>query len=97
MIRITCEPQKYSMTVEGHSGSAPKGEDLICAAVSIVTLTLAEMVVTVCTDREVTVRDGYARIRGGKAAAQYFDFARTAFKALSAEYPEHVLLVDHYA
>ena len=96
MIKITCEPQAYRITVEGHSGSAPKGEDLVCAAVSIITLTLGEMVLTVCRDREVKLREGYARIRGTKEAAQYFDFARTAFKALAAEYPEYVLLADKF-
>lgn len=97
MTKITCEPQAWRITVEGHSGSAPKGEDLVCAAVSIIVLTLAEMVVTVCKDREIEIRDGYARIRGAKEAAQYFDFARTAFKALAAEYPEYVLLADKYS
>lgn len=97
MIKVTCEPQAYRITVEGHSGSAPKGEDLVCAAVSIITLTLGEMVLTVCRDREVELREGYARIRGTKEAAQYFDFARTAFKALTAEFPEYVLLADKYS
>ena len=96
MIKITCEPQTYRITVEGHSGSAPKGEDLVCAAVSIIVLTLGEMVLTVCRDREVELREGYARIRGTKEAAQYFDFARTAFKALAAECPEYVLLADKF-
>ena len=97
MIKVTCESQAYRITVEGHSGSAPKGEDLVCAAVSIITLTLGEMVLTVCRDREVELREGYARIRGTKEATQYFDFARTAFKALAAEYPEYVLLADKYS
>lgn len=97
MIKITCEPQAYRTTVEGHSGSAPKGEDLVCAACSIVTLTLAEMVLTVCNDREVELREGFAKIRGTKEAASYFDFARTAFKALAAEFPEYVMLADKYS
>lgn len=97
MIKVTCEPQIQRMTVEGHSGSAPKGEDLVCAAVSIIVLTLAEMVITKCDDREIEIRDGYARIRGTKEAVWYFDFARTAFKALTAEYPEYVLLADKYS
>lgn len=97
MIKITSEPQAYRVTVEGHSGSAPKGEDLVCAACSIVTLTLAEMVLTVCEDREVELREGFAKIRGTERAAEYFDFARTAYKALATEFPEYVTYTDKYS
>ena len=97
MIRVTFETPMFAVTVEGHSGSAPKGEDLVCAACSIVTLTLAELVLTVCHEREVEMREGFAKIRGTKEAVQYFDFARPAYKALAAEFPEYVLLADKYS
>lgn len=96
MIKVTCEPQKHTITVEGHSGSAPKGEDLVCAAATILTVTLAELVDSVSHEREVEMRDGYAKIRGDKRSAVYFDFARTGFKLLAGDYPEYLMLADKY-
>ena len=41
MIRVVYEPNAHSMGAEGHAGSAPYGEDLVCAAVSALMLTLS--------------------------------------------------------
>ena len=45
-IRFYQKPAKGSihMTVKGHAASAPKGEDLICAAATMLTYTLAQTV-----------------------------------------------------
>lgn len=94
MIRVTYGPEKWSVTVEGHSGSAPKGEDLICAAATILTLTLAETVEAVCEERELELREGYAKIRGGANAAPYFDFVRTGFGMINGMHPEHLTVED---
>lgn len=96
MIKVTYEPQKHTVTVEGHSGSAPKGEDLVCAAATILTVTLAELVDSVSHERVIEMRDGYAKIHGDKRSAAYFDFARTGFKLLAGDYPEHLMLADKY-
>lgn len=42
MIEVTAK--NCSLTVKGHAKSAPKGYDLVCAATSILCLTLAENV-----------------------------------------------------
>ncbi len=39
MIRI-CRLGKTSVTIRGHAGSGPYGQDLVCCAVSALTLTL---------------------------------------------------------
>lgn len=36
------EPGELGLRVQGHSGSAPAGKDLVCAAASILAWTLAE-------------------------------------------------------
>lgn len=41
MIRVVYDPHAYSMCTEGHADSAPYGEDLVCAAVSALMLTLS--------------------------------------------------------
>ena len=44
--RFYTKPQKGSihMTIRGHAGSAPKGEDLVCAAASMLGYTAAQAV-----------------------------------------------------
>ena len=41
MIKIIYEP--YEVLLEGHANSAPKGKDLVCAGVSVLTTSLAEI------------------------------------------------------
>ena len=40
MIRVTAEPGR--LTLEGHAGYAPAGQDIVCAAVSALMLAMAE-------------------------------------------------------
>lgn len=42
MIEICYKPESFCVTVKGHAGTAPKGQDLVCAAASCLVLTLAE-------------------------------------------------------
>ena len=39
MIRVTAEPER--LTVQGHAGFAPRGQDIVCAAVSALMLALS--------------------------------------------------------
>ena len=34
MTRVLYEPKSFHIRIEGHAGSAPKGEDLVCAGIS---------------------------------------------------------------
>lgn len=43
MINITFRPEKLELEVTGHAGWAKKGEDIVCAAVSALFYTLAEV------------------------------------------------------
>lgn len=43
MINITFRPEKLELEVTGHAGWANKGEDIVCAAVSALFYTLAEV------------------------------------------------------
>lgn len=96
MTKVTCEPQSYRITIEGHSGSAPKGEDLVCAAASILGLTLAEYVEGMCRERIVEVREGFICVQGDKNTAQAFDVIRCGFRMLAELEPEHVVCADKY-
>ena len=40
MTRVIYEPEEHRMRIEGHAGSAPMGEALVCAAATILGWTL---------------------------------------------------------
>lgn len=42
MIKITFDPQKLDLKLEGHAETAEKGKDLVCSATSILFYTLCE-------------------------------------------------------
>lgn len=67
---FTQDPEKGSiqMEMQGHAMTAPKGEDLICAAATMVTYTLAQAVQflyeqgRLLGQPQMKLVDGYARI-----------------------------------
>ena len=68
MIRVRYTPEKFRILVEGHAGSAEKGRDLVCAAVSTLVLTLAENVARM---KKAGWLEGHAvEIMAGKARIQ---------------------------
>lgn len=58
MIRIY--KNKDEIKVEGHAEYAPKGQDIVCAAVSALCLTLVQGIDELTTDKlEIKTRPGY--------------------------------------
>lgn len=76
-------------TVRGHAGAAPKGEDLICAAATILARALCE---TVKGDKDVRIQDGEFVLRCEPTAANmaYFDVIDNGFELLAKQYPQFV-------
>jgi uncharacterized protein len=64
-IRLTREAGAVKeLWVSGHAGSAPKGEDIICSAVSVLVQTYYFSLVRLLkVDTEPDVRDGYFFLR----------------------------------
>ena len=86
---------------QGHSGYAPAGEDIVCAAVSS-SVTLTECIINDVYQcgAEVTVKEKGTRIslmlppsshEGCQAAMQGF---LLCMKELSLEYPEHLTVLE---
>lgn len=80
MIRVVCLPEAGLLEVSGHAGSAPRGQDLVCAGASM-------LVFTACREAErleslgrlrvlcLELRPGWARLqchspRGTEGAAE---------------------------
>ena len=43
MIRVQYDARKLRLSVSGHAGAAPKGQDLVCAAATTLVYTAAQM------------------------------------------------------
>ena len=48
MIRVSCRPESFRVTVTGHAGYAERGEDILCAAASMLLQTLSAAVQGLC-------------------------------------------------
>jgi len=93
---------RMELRVSGHAGAAPKGEDLICAAVSILVYTAAGALQeawlrgNLHAQPEILLREGFARIcvrpRAGHRGAvrQIFSVVRCGMQTLAGSFPEHV-------
>lgn len=61
---IVVKVRERSIEVFGHAGMAPKGQDIVCAAVSAVTLTLLNGLREIAKMKiRKEVRDGFVRIQ----------------------------------
>ena len=88
MIQIRFDPRVPLVEAKGHAGAGPKGEDLVCAAVTALVLTLK-------ANAEVSggrgeVGPGYARIRGGQGSQESFQAVCRGFRVLSQAFPKFV-------
>lgn len=65
MINVVYDKQANSLTVTGHAGAGKKGEDIVCAAVSALVLTLAENIRDL--HRTGTAKHCFVQVRDGAA------------------------------
>lgn len=108
MIKIiyVADPEggKLTMRAEGHAGYAPAGQDIVCAAVSVLAQTLANKVeaaarsgrlLTSCVQHGETFVVQALPKPGPNAlmVASWFDFVEEGLRALAEEHPDNVELV----
>ena len=77
------------LTVSGHAGYAPKGQDIVCAAVTALVFALAGYLEKQDRAAELIMRPGYVTV----AATGYspaFEVIRCGMQQLAADYPENV-------
>ena len=97
MIEIARQPD--GITVSGHAGYAPPGQDIICAAVSALTQTFISSVDKLTTDDiKSDTGPGMARIRYtgnlSKEAQLLEDSFFLGVRMISEEYPANVRIVQ---
>lgn len=95
MIQITYEPRYHSLRVRGHAGQAPKGQDIVCAGVSSLVVTLAKYVAQHCERPMVDLSGGDTFISGvtftdsAEATAVYAAVV-SGLQEIANTYPEYV-------
>ena len=101
MTRIRMDWRRMELTAVGHAGSAPKGADLVCCAISAITTTLAEYIINVKGARAVyDMEEGACRIRAKplpwkkKQCAEAYRQAMTGLNQLEEQYPEYISIEE---
>jgi uncharacterized protein YsxB (DUF464 family) len=105
-VRFYQKPSQGSihMTIKGHAGAAPKGEDLVCSAATMLAYTVAQAVQfmneqgQLKKNPKISIREGEAKIiamptdEGYAMALHTFWVAQCGIHVLQHNYPQHVKL-----
>ncbi len=81
MIRVYRTPG--ILVLKGHAGAAPKGEDLVCAAVSVLTETLRATLFP----KESILEEGFAAFRFAEPCPEA-EFVCRGLRLLEKAYPD---------
>lgn len=97
MCVITVEQTEHSITIEGHAGYAPHGQDIVCAAVS------ALVAAFVASVEELTGDEIQADMTAGNAVIRYENLSANAqllmgsffvgIRMIADDYPNNVKVV----
>lgn len=103
MIEIIYDRRKYRLEVKGHAQTAEKGQDLVCAAASILVYTLAasvdrlsHMSGQLMKEPKMEIKEGYTLIvcrpaRENRAIVSLiYDSICVGFEILAEQYPKNV-------
>ena len=99
MTRVRYYPDLFRMEIRGHAGSAPAGQDLVCAAESILAFQLIESASDVpeyAASIYMNDRDGIISVECSpdeeheERCRHMFQVIHTGFEVLAAKYPQNV-------
>lgn len=92
MIKVKIEQGK--ITARGHAGYAPKGQDIVCAAFSVLSLTLDTAVKKLTDDDiQISLESGSMEARWQQISPQgqlLINAYIEGVKALAENYPEYI-------
>ena len=95
MTRVTYCPEEYRLRVEGHAGAGAVGEDIVCAAASILLWTLVDAAQEF--QMHLYTNDGIAEVNCYPDEEQeekcrfLFDTIWNGYGMLGENYPEHIM------
>jgi uncharacterized protein YsxB (DUF464 family) len=95
---ITVTRYSSGITIEGHAGYAPRGQDIVCAGISTLVQTLVQSFEDLCTD-EITyhLKPGWVEIKHGELSAKAQVLVTSFFIGvymIAERYPDHVKVIS---
>lgn len=105
------EEKSVKLDVEGHAGYAEYDKDIVCSAVSVLTYTVAQLLlemnangrlsepptVKLCSGESVVEAKCRSGIHYACEASRIMHFAKTGYALLQNEYPEYIKLIINEA
>ena len=94
-VKYHAGPDVLSIDMDGHAGTAPKGQDLVCAAGSILAYTIAACINPTDPLAKIDINPGSTHISCSynyQSLAQ-FDTVAGGFRLLAGAYPNHVKFI----
>ncbi len=85
---------KNRLTLRGHADFAPRGQDIVCAAVSALIYALVAALEEKDAVREVQIRPGQVSVAGTEGCTAEFRVVRCGLAQLAARYPQCVHLEE---
>lgn len=101
MTKVIYEPSEMRMSISGHAGYAPAGQDIVCSAVSILSMALENMVIDHAESMQPKIhrKNGERKIscsptKGNtRRCTTIFDTIYGGFELLAMNYPDHVQVI----
>ena len=103
LVEYVVEGNRHKLTARGHAGAAPRGEDLVCCAVSTLVQTLAQRILDLYSDgcvigfptttlsaEESCVEA--AGVENGITVRCAYETVLTGLQTLAVQYPQYVQL-----
>ena len=85
----------FLIVVQGHAGYAAMGNDIVCAAISVLVQTLMLHMEYVAEDWEARIDNGYAYVEGkGKDALASFHTILTGLVAVAEQHPKYISIEE---
>ena len=96
MITIKCKraEESFELTIEGHACYAPEGQDIVCAAVSVLIQALADSLDSVTESFNISfTKNQITKIKAsGKNVRLVLNTILTGLTLVQAQYPDNVKL-----
>lgn len=84
---------KFDIEIRGHAGYAAMGNDIVCAAISVLIQTLMLHMEKVTEEWDALMENGYAHVKGkGEKAVASFETILTGLRAMENQYPQYITI-----
>ena len=107
MTKAKMDWKKMTLELDGHAGSAPYGQDIVCAAISILSQSLVNALADLSVKYNLTGVQWFGTAEEGKLKVQamvcwanlslvrgYFEVAVTGLRMIAEKYPEYIKLEE---